>query len=244
MLKIAICDDQSQESRVIETILNEYLITNECIAEISVFNHSDELLKIIENDNFHIYILDIVMPMVNGLELGKEIRKNDREAQIIYVTTEAQFALNAYSVMPINYLIKPVDKEKLFDTISLAILKLDLEDDKFFTIKTVDSLRVIKLPDILCCEYMNHSVRFILKNNEEVVTRTIRESFTDYISAIINEKTFLKCHNSFVINMRFVESFSKDSFTLKGGKVVPISKKQYSLVRDTYMDYLMLKGNK
>ncbi|MGL5256052.1 MAG: LytR/AlgR family response regulator transcription factor, partial [Proteocatella sp.] len=100
MLKIAICDDQSQESRVIETILNEYLITNECSAEIRVFNHSDELLKIIENDNFHIYILDIVMPMVNGLELGKEIRKNDREAQIIYVTTEAQFALNAYSVMP------------------------------------------------------------------------------------------------------------------------------------------------
>lgn len=242
MLKIAICDDQAQESGLIETILNEYLITNECSAEIRVFNHSDELLKIIENENFHIYILDIVMPMVNGLELGKEIRKNDREAQIVYVTTEAQFALNAYSVTPINYLIKPVDKEKFFDTISLAISKLDLKDDKLFTIKTSDSLRVIRLLDILCCEYMKHTVLFTLKNNEEVISRTIRESFTDYISEIINEKNFIKCHNAFVVNMRFIESFSKDSFTIRGGKIIPISKNLYSLVRDTYMDYLMSRG--
>lgn len=242
MLKIAICDDQLQELELIKNLLKEYLKTKECIAEITIFNHSERLLDILKNENFHIYILDIVMPMVNGLELGKEIRKNDREAQIIYVTTEAQFALNAYAAIPINYIIKPVDKEPFFETISLAISKIDIKENQLFTIKTTDSLRVVNLADILCCEYRNHSVLFTLKNNEELISRTIRENFTDYIFTILNNPDFLKCHNAFVINMRFVESFAKDSFTLRGGKRVPISKNQYSLVRDRYMDYLMSRA--
>jgi len=70
-----------------------------------------------------LYILYIVMPMVSGLELGKEIRHLDREAQIFYATTEPQFSLQAYAASPINYLVKPIEKQTPFDTLTLASLK-------------------------------------------------------------------------------------------------------------------------
>ena len=242
MLCIAICDDISQELEDLVLLTNQYLTANGFDAVVQKFSHPDALLKAIEKEHFHLYILDIVMPLVNGLELGKEIRRLDHVAQIIYVTTEPQFALQAYAASPINYLVKPIEKQQLFDTLTLAVSKVDLAEEQTFTIKTTDSLRIIKLSEIVCCEYHNHVVAFSLTNGKEVCSRTIRENFSQYSAPIFKDRRFLRCHASFVVNMRWVERFSKDCFTLCGGKIVPIAAKQYHAVRDTFMDYLMTKG--
>ena len=131
----------------------------------------------------------------------------------------------------------------MFDTLTLAISKVDLAEEQTFTVKTADSLRVIKLSDIACCEYRSHAVIFSLTNGEEVVSRTIRENYYDYILPILKDRHFLQCHSSFVVNMRRVERFARNNFTLFGGKIVPIAAKQYPAVRDAYMDYLMAKGD-
>ncbi len=243
MLRIAICDDMPQELQTIVLLINQYLAANSLDAEVMKFSHPDALLTAIEAESFHLYIRDIVMPMVNGLELGKEIRRFDREAQIIYATTEPQFALQAYAASPINYFVKPIDKQKLFDTLTLAISKTVLSEEQVFTVKTADSLRVIKLSDIACCEYCRHTVILNLTNGEELVSRTIRDNFSEYILPILTDRHFLQCHASFVVNMRRVERFAKDSFTLRGGKVVPIASKQYPTVRDQYMNFIMCSTN-
>jgi len=105
MLQIAVCDDQPRELEILNAYIAEYLATHTLEAEVKKFFHPDKLLTTIETESFHLYILDIVMPMVSSIELGKEIRRLDREAQIIYATTEPQFALQAYAASPIHYLI-------------------------------------------------------------------------------------------------------------------------------------------
>lgn len=244
MLQIAICDDMPDELGILISLTNQYISANDIEVEVRKFSNPDELITVIESERFHIYILDIVMPMVSGLELGREIRRLDNEAQIIYATTEPQFALQAYAASPLNYLIKPIDKQQLFDTLTLAISKANIAEEQTFTVKTADSLRVIKLSDIICCEYCNHVVIFNLANGEILVSRTIRENFSEYSSPILKERYFLQCHASFIVNMRRVERFAKDSFTMCGGKIVSIAAKQYPVVRDIYMDYLMGKGKK
>jgi len=241
MLQIAVCDDQQGELEIINEYIIEYLATHTLEAEVKKFSHPDQLLTAIEAEGFQLYLLDIVMPMVSGIELGKEIRRIDREAQIIYATTEPQFALQAYAASPTNYLIKPIDKRQLFDTLTFAISKIDLTEEQTVTIKTTDGIRVLKLSDILCCEYCNHAVLFTLINGEEVISRTIRESFAEYSMPVLKDARFLQCHTSYLINMRRVERFAKDSFTLRGGKVIPIAAKQYPAVRDQYMNFLMAK---
>lgn len=243
VLRIAICDDMKDELKSLVLLTNQYISANSLDAEVTKFSHPDALLLAIDEESFHLYILDIVMPMVNGLELGREIRRLDREAQIIYATTEPQFALQAYAASPINYLIKPIDKQQLFDTLTLAISKVDIAEEQTFTVKTADSLRVMKLSDITCCEYRKHAVIFNLTNGDEVVSNTIRENFSEYSLPILKDRHFLQCHTSFVVNMQRVERFTKDSFTLCGGKIVPIAAKKYPAVRDAYMDYLMAKGD-
>ncbi len=241
MLSIAICDDQARELKIMNEYITEYLDAHTLEAGITEFSHPDKLLTTLESGSFHLYLLDIVMPMVSGIELGKEIRRLDCEAQIIYVTTEPQFALQAYAASPINYLVKPVDKDKLFGTLTLALSKIDLSGERMVTVKTAESLRVFHVSDILCCEYRSHKVIFTLTNGEEVISRTIRESFAQYSMPIQKDNRFIQCHSSYFINMRRVERFAKDSFTLRGGKVVPIASKQYPAVRDRYMNFLMAR---
>ena len=242
ILRIAICDDMPNELQNMVLLIKEYLTLNELDAEVAEFSQSNALIEAITKESYHLYILDVVMPLLNGLELGKEIRRLDREAQIIYATTEPQFALQAYAASPINYLLKPIEKYQLFDTLSHAIFKIDLSDERSFNVKTSDSLRVIKLSDIVCCEYCNHAVKINLRNGDEVVSRTIRESFSVYSSPILKDRHFVQCHASFIVNMRWTERFSKESFMMSGGIIVPIAPKQYATVRDVYMDYLMKKG--
>jgi len=106
MLKIAICDDRADELQRLSALAHTYIEGKKIESEITEFQHPDELLSAIDKDNYHIYLLDMVMPMYNGIEVGMTVRRMDRHAQIIYATTEPQYALNSFSVNPLDYLIR------------------------------------------------------------------------------------------------------------------------------------------
>ena len=72
MLRIAVCDDMPDELQSLVLLTNQYISAESLDAEVTKFSHPDALLLAIGAESFHLYILDIVMPMVNGLELGKE----------------------------------------------------------------------------------------------------------------------------------------------------------------------------
>lgn len=237
MLRIAICDDMDEELQHIVTITNEYLIMRGISAKLREFSHPDMLLTVCEKENFHIFLLDMVMPMVSGLELGREIRRNNTDAQIIYITTEPGFALDAYAVNPLRYLIKPVDKAALFSALDLASEKVHYGEETTVTVKTRNGLRTISTDMIAFCEYRRHAVVYTLVSGEMVETTTISGCFTEHIAPLQQDKRFVQPHAAYAVNMSLVERLNKEGFTLKSGAFVPVSGKQYTAVRNTYMSY-------
>ena len=237
MLQIAICDDMEDELQHIATITNEYLVMRGISAKLQEFSHPDKLLSAYEKENFHIFLLDMVMPMVSGLELGREIRRNNTDAQIVYITTEPGFALDAYAVNPLHYLLKPVDKEALFSALDLAAEKVNYGENISITVKTRDGLRTISTDIIAFCEYRRHAVKYTLVSGEMVETTTITGSFTEHIAPLQQDKRFVQSHVAYAVNMNLVERLDKEGFTLKGGAFVPVSGKQYTIVRKVYMNY-------
>lgn len=238
MLKIAICDDEQKQLSKLEALVREYIAEKELETTISCFSHPDKLLLFCEKESFHIYILDIVMPMVDGVELGLGIRRLDREAQIIYATTESGFALDAYAANPINYLLKPIDRSALFATLDLAMEKMKFGEEQSLTVKTREGLRTISFDTILYCEYVNHKIKYILRD-EQIETTSSSESFAEHIASLLADKRFLSPHSAYAVNMHFVERLDKNGFTIRGGHIVPVSSKQYTAVRNAYMNYRM-----
>lgn len=237
MLKIAICDDMNDDLNRIAAFANEYLAKHNLSAGIREFSHPDELLNACKAETFHIFLLDMVIPMISGLDLGRSIRRISTDAQIIYITTEPGFALDAYSVNPLHYLLKPVDKEALFAALELAAGKVGFGEETVITVKTRDGLRTISTDVVACCEYVRHTVIYTLACGEQIETLTISGSFTDHGATLLGDRRFIQPHAAFIVNMSCVERLSKDGFTLKGGAFVPVSGKQFSSVRNAYMSY-------
>ena len=237
MLRIAICDDISAELRCIAALTNEYLTERNVSADIREFTHPDELLTACETETFHIFLLDMVMPMISGLELGRSIRRVSTDAQIIYITTEPGFALDAYSVNPLHYLLKPVDKGALFGALELAAEKVGFGEETVVTIKTRVGLRTFSADVIVCCEYVRHTVIYTLARGERIETLTISGSFAEHVAPLLRDRRFIQPHAAFIANMSSVDRLSKDGFSMRGGAFVPVSSKQFSAVRNAYMSY-------
>ena len=237
MLRIAMCDDDKMDRERVHGLVTDYLKEKNLHAQVKVFDHPDSLLEECEHFRPHIYILDIVMPMVSGIQAARELRWNQPDAQIIFATSESSYALESFDVNPINYILKPIDKEKLFATLDLALTHVSLGKEKSTTIKVKGGFRTIHLDDILYIEYRNHVVSYHLDSGEIVSPPTLRIGFSEYLDENHPGKEFVRCHESIAVNIAAVDKLTKTDITLRNNENLPVSKSRYAEVMDSYMDY-------
>lgn len=115
MLQIAVCDDEISQLSQIMQYINQYRTSRNLNCEYAVFTNGFELISAIEKGKkFDVYCLDIIMPGFTGIDVAKEIRAHDKNSMILFFTSSSEFALESYSVKAIDYILKPVTKEKLF----------------------------------------------------------------------------------------------------------------------------------
>ncbi|WP_022763278.1 LytR/AlgR family response regulator transcription factor [Butyrivibrio sp. AD3002] len=236
-LRIAICDDDKADRERVHGLVKEYLQKKNQSADVKVFDHPDALIEECEQFRPHIYILDIVMPMVTGIQAARELRWNQPEAQIIFATSESSFALESFDVNPINYILKPIEKEKLFSTLDLAISRVDLAGEKCITIKVKGGLQTLRMDEILYIEYRNHVVSYHMSTGDVVSTPTLRIGFAEYMEENHSGSDFVRCHESLAVSVAAIDKLTKTDITLRGGEMIPVAKSRYAEVMDRYMDF-------
>lgn len=237
MLRIAICDDDRSDRERICGFVSEYLKGKEIQAEVKVFDHPDKLIQDCETFRPQIYLLDIVMPMVTGIQAARELRWNQPDAQIIFATSESSYALESFDVNPINYILKPVDKDKLYSTLDLALTRIETDDRKSVTVKIKGGMCSLRLDDIMYIDYRNHVVSYHMADGEVVSTPTLRIGFMEYMDENHSGQDFIRCHESIIVNLTAIDKLTKTDITLRSKEVVPVSKSRYAEVADRYMDY-------
>ena len=137
-MRIAICDDDEIQSTLLMSLINKYAAThkNRQISY-SAFSSGRDLFDAIENENhFDIYILDIVMPEVNGIDIGKKLRQNGDDGIIIYLTSSKDYALDSYDTKAFSYLLKPIIPAKLYSVLDDAYTTVSKYAKKSIIVKT------------------------------------------------------------------------------------------------------------
>ena len=185
----------------------------------------------------HIYILDIVMPMVNGIQAARELRWNQPDAQIIFASSEESFALESFDVNPVNYILKPVKREKLFETLDLAMKRIHLEGENTVTIKVKGGYRTIHLGDIMYLDYRNHVVSYHLLSGETISTSTLRIGFAEYLMQNHEEDNIVVCHESVAVNIQSIDKLTKTDVMVRNREILPVAKSRYAQVAEKYMNY-------
>ena len=115
-MQIAICDDEKSSAAEAGELLKKYAKERGGIEyETEVFFTSFELLEAIESRSFDIYLLDIYIDRINGIELARSIKAKDENAGIIFMTSSNAFYKEAFRVQAVHYLEKPIFEEDFFD---------------------------------------------------------------------------------------------------------------------------------
>ena len=236
MLKIAVCDDRKEDRDIMYQYVQQFCSERMLPAEIKVFDHPDDLISACEKIRPQIYILDIVMPMVNGIQAARELRWNQSDAQIIFTTSEKSFALESFDVNPVNYILKPVKREKLFESLDLAMKRVHLEEEKAVTIKVKGGYRTLQLDDIMYLDYRNHVVSYHLLSGEVISTSTLRIGFTEYLNQYHSGEYFVLCHES-VAAVRAIDKLTRTELMMRNREILPVAKSRYAQVSEKYMNY-------
>lgn len=223
MLRIAICDDEPQYVRQITNFVQEYLNTHpELPGQIDSFSQGRELLyQAEERGGFDLYLLDIIMPGLNGIQTGRQLRQLGGGGEIVYLTTSPDYAVDSYSVRAFFYLLKPLEKGRLFEVLDAAVNKLNDRRSKAVLITTRDGPRRLLLDQILYVERVGRSLRYFCSGGA-VDSMSLRLPFHAAVEPLLADPRFCQCGSSFAFNLQHVTGVSGQEVLLDSGESVAI----------------------
>ena len=233
-MKIAICDDEAYFIDALCSLLEEWAKERGIKLMLYRFTNGDDLIAAHQSEYMDIIFLDIIMPLLNGIDTAREFRNMNQNVPIVFLTSSAEFAVDSYEVKAFNYLIKPVDRAKLFLTLDDFLKTFNLPKI-FFTAKTADGFCRIAIADVDYLEAQNKQVLVHLTNDRTIA---IRELFSKCAEVFSPENGFCCCHRSYIVNLSNVEQFSKTEVTTIYNAVIPISRNNYATFKETYFNHM------
>lgn len=241
MIKIAVCDDNYIElSNIVNMIHRFQELHSEWLITIDAFTSSKQLLNVITTENYHILLLDIIMPEMNGITLGKEIRKKDIKSPIIYFSSTADFAVQSYTVNAFYYLLKPIRESDLFAVLIKALSKYKKIND-FIHINAREGITHLNKKKIIYVEYHYHYLTFYLVGGKKIDSRTSRSSFTQMVEPLLADYRFTKISASMLVNLSYVTKFSAKGFIMKDNKELVITR-TYNNAKSIYLNFMLKEG--
>lgn len=239
-MQFVICDDNQENLRELEKLLLKYIARFSGLSfEIEKFTDAALLLhKIQDKKPADIYILDIIMSDISGIDLGREIRKKSEKSIIIYITESDQFALDAYDILAIRYLLKPVAEDRLFEALDYALSQIQDKRETFFTVKTKNGLESVPYREIEYIENSSRKLEIHLTDGRKITSIYIRKSFEDETKEFLNTGNFLCVHKSFLVNLNYVRKLNQTNVVMNSGTSIPVSRKSASQVKKNYLLFI------
>jgi two-component system LytT family response regulator len=225
MLKALIVDDELECRDILRILLQDFCAGVEVTASCKNVSEAIDAIQLHQPD---IVFLDIQMQRENGFDLLSKLKSIDFE--IIFTTAHAEYALKAFSVSAIHYLLKPIDvdelkqaldrvKKKMSGNIALRLEKLSYNlkpttspQLQQIGLPTTHGLTFVKIEQILYCEAANNYTQIYTDDGKKhLVTRTLKE-----YEGILEAYNFFRIHHSYVINLNCVKDYVKG----EGGYVI------------------------
>ena len=233
-MKIAVCDDEKQFIDEVCSLLNAWAKQHDIQLSIFKFTNGDDLIDAHKSSCMDLIFLDVIMPLLNGIETAKELRRSDTSVPIVFLTSAKEFAVESYEVKAFQYLLKPLDETKLRRVLD-DFLKTSLLPEHCFTAQTAEGFCKIPITDICYLEAQNKHVLVYLTDGRTI---EIRELFSKCQEAFSEENGFCRCHRSYIVNLNHVEQFSKTTLVTCGRVTIPISRNRYAAFKEAYFRHM------
>lgn len=218
MLQIAIVDDEENEIDKIYQITSNFFKDKEIEHSIATFTSGEELLD--KKADYDLIFLDVQMEGIDGIETAKQIRRNNKKVQFIYITNYTESMKMSFAVHPFAFLEKPIDNEGLCNNLSDYISYYnEIYKKNEVSFKSRNGTVIVNMQDILYFEYIdNRQINVVLKKSAYSIIDSMNNLQKQFA-----EHDFLSPHKSFLINMAMIQSFYS-SLIMVNGVEIPIAR--------------------
>lgn len=239
----ALCDDEVAELNKTEKILNAYVREHpEVDFVIEHFENADELLYRIEDSNYapDLIFMDIFMPGPGGvsdslgMEAAKKLRDMGNRAKLFFLTTSGEYALEAFDVDAVQYLIKPVTENRLFGVLDRFLEKEREEQKRYILLKVEGRFMRVAVNDIVFCEAQGKTQCLYLADGEECRQRM---TMTELYELLSSYREFVRIGAAFIVNLDYIESLSAQDIHLTDGRKIYLPRGAYKGLREQYFNY-------
>lgn len=222
-MRALILDDEPMPAKYLEQMVIKHCFE---IKHIEIFNVASRALKELETDPYDIIFLDVEMPEMDGFQF---LEKADLpvETQIIFTTAYSEYALEAFKANARHYLVKPVVKDDLILAVRKALSAIptkeqNTEKKNYISIYDGEEYLLLKKDEIIRFEADGSYTKVITLNSKSILSS---KRLGEYEKKV-DPKEFVRCHNSHLVNINFINKVSKGKggyLSLKNDEVIPIS---------------------
>lgn len=232
MLKIAICEDESSQRTKLKEYINKALTENTNKKyEIIEYERGEAILEDYPR-GVDIIFLDIQMDNINGMDTARKIREFDENVEIIFITGVWEYVQEGYEVRAYRYLIKPVEFENFQKQLYLCINEIEKNNKSYMITTYKGDTNKIAISSIL----------YIETEGRNTIIHTMNETYKSNVGINklereLENKTFVRCHNSFLINLEHINKIDTSSVKLYTYEV-PVSRHKMKELKLRFTSFL------
>lgn len=230
-IRIAVIEDETEQYEYVNKLLTQWSEQyGESISVTHVICAEEFLIKYNQPDTFDVLFLDVYMKQMNGMELAKEIRKYDREVQMVFLTGVSDYVFEGYEIGAVRYLLKPMEQKKVTETMAVCLEKWKQKSDDYFSFKYQGEILRLLRSDIFYVEVYGHYLRMVTKTD----TYEWKDSLQSMRSKL-DVRRFVEANRSTIVNMEYVSKITREECLLEDGTCIHVSKGAYKGLNEAFM---------
>lgn len=231
-MKIILCEDEVNQQEWMKEAILEWQKLSGTLVELCIYDSGEELFfKKEEWADADTIILDIELKEMNGMQIARAIRKIDDKVPLFFATGYEKYVFEGYEVGAVSYIMKPIDKSKLFQTLDKVKTML-AEQEECLLVEDSSGTKRIYLKDIMYIESTGHYCNIVSKQE----TTQIREKISELVEKTKNGN-FFSSHRSYHVNMAFVRRITKKDLILDNDTAIPIARGKWEEANKAFIAY-------
>ena len=227
MLKIAVLDDEAIFYERVSRHL--YLIYEKMhlAVDVDCYRSGRELMYEVDDGKYYdIYLLDIDLPDMSGIDLGRELRERSPYCYIIFLTAYPQYAIDGYSARAYQYILKEQWEQKLETTLIHIQKEINARTEPSYRITVGPKLEKVPVKDIYYLYKDGKNVIFQTRSGRTSIRKTLSEVYEE-----LPKEEFIYVDRSFIVNVQHVMKLKNKEIYMSNGEKVPVSKPQVERVK-------------
>lgn len=237
ILNIAVCDDDKKILDLTEELLNKYTFSKDSVyLQFNTFENPDRLLMQLKSgEKYNVFLLDVEMPGMNGIELAKKLSNEiHEETYTVFISNYPEYMQESFSVHPFYYMQKPVTEEKLFSILDEIALKIKENRRSFLLVSDEEIEYPIDINDIVYIETKGRGSR---KCKFHLFDKSIdaRGNISEW-SEKLKDFSFMECHRGIIVNISHIHYIHEHKIFLDNGENIPLSRRNEKLIKDEFIN--------